>query len=210
MYHKKSQSYAYPSPINQIFVVLIITACFQAFFASFPNVDIWLSSIFYEEGQGFALSRSHTIKLVRDICNVMITGFGVIAFISCIVACLGYPTAGIPARVWGFISALYLLGPVILVNGVLKANSGRARPVHIEEFGGERIFTPAFEFTDQCVSNCSFVSGEASGSTAFLISIFLVTAFIGQRKWRLTLRISAAGIALACTAFRILLGRHFL
>ena len=64
-----------------------------------------------------------------------------------------------------FLLCSLLLGPGFLVNTVLKNNSiGRARPAHLAEFDSDRqhIFTPAFVYSGQCKTNCSFVSGHAS------------------------------------------------
>ena len=65
----------------------------------------------------------------------------------------------------------FCFGPGLVVNGVLKAFWGRARPSQILEFGGAAQFTPPVQIADQCARNCSFVSGEASGVTMLAIAI---------------------------------------
>lgn len=195
---------------NQIFLILAITAACQAFFAAFPTVDLAVSGLFYRANVGFPLAGNEVILMVRAVCNLIISGLAIVSLGMFLLAITGLYQTRIPKRVWGFISVLYTLGPVILVNGLLKANSGRARPAHVGEFGGDSFFTPAFEFTDQCLRNCSFVSGEAAGSTAFLISALLLTAFLRPGRLRLSLRSIATVIAVTCTVFRIMLGRHFL
>ena len=55
-----------------------------------------------------------------------------------------------------------LLGPGLVVESFLKTFSGRARPKEIIEFGGEATFSSALVFSDQCLRNCSFVSGHAA------------------------------------------------
>src|SRR5690606_18059807 len=123
------------------------------------------------------------------------------------------PLLGVDAREAGFIFLLYLLGPILLVNGVLKTYWGRARPVDVAEFGGAATFTPPWLPADQCVANCSFVSGEGSAATALLLA-FVVLA---PDAWRLFPRrafalYALAGLVLPATglALRIMTGRHFL
>ena len=38
---------------------------------------------------------------------------------------------------------------------------------------GEKIFTPWFQISDACSSNCSFVSGDASVGFSFIALFFL-------------------------------------
>jgi lipid A 4'-phosphatase len=94
------------------------------------------------------------------------------------------------------------LGPGLLVNEVFKAESGRARPGQVEQFGGEKSFTPVFQPADQCTRNCSFVSGHAAMGF-YLIGL----AWVRQdRRW-LWLGIAAGALV---GAARILQGGHFL
>ena len=98
-----------------------------------------------------------------------------------------------------------IIGPVLIVNGILKETSGRARPRHVTEFGGTKQFTPAFVFTDQCDKNCSFVCGHASAGFYF---VSLALLFKGRKKkiifWS---AVTAGGII---GLIRIMMGGHFL
>ena len=95
-----------------------------------------------------------------------------------------------------------LLGPGLMVNEVLKGHSGRARPMTVTQFEGDRQFTPAFAAADQCDHNCSFVSGHA-GMGFFLIALAWV---FRDRRWLW------AGIALGALVGlgRVVQGAHFL
>ena len=42
------------------------------------------------------------------------------------------------------------------------------------DFGGTNSFTPWYQITDQCISNCSFVSGDSSVGFALIVFYFLV------------------------------------
>ena len=50
---------------------------------------------------------------------------------------------------------------------------GRSRPDDILQFGGEKTFTPWYELSNNCVSNCSFVSGDASVGFSIIILYFI-------------------------------------
>jgi membrane-associated phospholipid phosphatase len=62
---------------------------------------------------------------------------------------------------------------ILVVNALLKNMWGRTRPNDILHFGGNDVFTPWYRFGDSCVSNCSFVSGDASVGFALIVFYFL-------------------------------------
>ena len=93
-----------------------------------------------------------------------------------------------------------------LVNGILKSMWGRARPIQIEGFGGDADFTRAWQVSDNCLSNCSFVSGEGS-SAAWMVAAVVVMTPPAVRAWALPLALSYGG---ALSINRIAFGGHFL
>jgi lipid A 4'-phosphatase len=118
-----------------------------------------------------------------------------------------------PARLWGMIVLLYTLAPGLLVDTLLKRHWGRARPADVTEFGGTLGFTPPWLPSDQCLSNCSFVSGEVSGATATAIALLIVLALWRDRLSPLAFRLLSAFALLlpVLTALqRMTSGRHFL
>ena len=115
--------------------------------------------------------------------------------------------AGLPARAWGFLFTLYLLVPGLLVNGYLKAHSGRARPGDVAEFGGAHLFTRAGAFTDQCARNCSFVSGEVSAATVLGVALWLWASLEGWQ--RVYLRVLGLAVVVFTAVQRVMTGRHF-
>ena len=182
------------------------------FFAVFPGVDLSISRWFYRPGEGFWLGKSLLIEILRDAIwwmSILIFAFSLVALIF---AALGRQLLGVEAREAAFVFLLYLLGPILLVNGILKEYWGRARPGQVTEFGGTAQFTPAWMPADQCASNCSFVSGEGSAATALAIA-FLIFA---PEAWRLLPRkgfviYALAGVLLpsAGLVLRVMTGRHF-
>jgi lipid A 4'-phosphatase len=82
----------------------------------------------------------------------------------------------------------------------------------VENFGGSGQFTPAFWPTDQCASNCSFVSGEVSGATAlalFLILIAYVNRLYFGPRTKTFLYALAIAVPLISVLQRVSAGAHF-
>ena len=156
---------------------VICAVCFAAFIAVFrlaPWVDLSVAGWFYDpEFGGWWMANNAPAQFIRLFIWYITLALGVFALGSFFIA-LWRPFWQIPAKIWGFIAVLYITAPLILVNGVLKAYSGRARPRNIAEFDGDKIFTPAFDFVNQCVKNCSFVSGEVAGAATLFLSLCLL------------------------------------
>jgi lipid A 4'-phosphatase len=165
-------------------------------------LDVPLSGLFYRPGEGFFLDRTWPVQLLYRVTPWLI---GSVA------------TALIAALAWGILAharrvrlaAAYallalILGPGLLVNGVLKEWWGRPRPEQIAAFGGTASFVPPLWPSRQCNHNCSFVSGHAAAG------FYLITgAWIWPRRrraWRIA-GISAGGLI---GQARIAQGGHFL
>lgn len=194
--------------LQRLTVIFLIT---HVIFATLPEIDIWAANLFYAPlDGGFWIAQSPFAMDVRHVMMKSMLLFPVVALAFLLLNIWKPNLAGIAPRVWGKILALFLLGPGLLVNGILKAYWGRARPAYVTEFGGEAQFTPPFQITDQCIQNCSFVSGEASGATAVAVSIFALSAVVLNPKSAMALRIFAVSFAIIGSAMRIAMGRHFL
>ena len=181
----------------------------QALFASLPWIDLWVSSLFWSPQSGFALGDIPALKLFREFAKDTYLAMCVLALAGLLLTLLKVKIANIPMRVWGYIFTLYALGPGLLVNAVLKQHWGRGRPADVIQFGGEKEFSPPFELVSQCVKNCSFVSGEASGAAAFAISAFLLTRYIPNKAIRQIVFGTSLGLSVAGALLRIAFGRHF-
>ena len=96
------------------------------------------------------------------------------------------------------------IGPMLLVNTVAKEWFGRPRPYQTAEFGGSAPYVLPGDFSDTCLTNCSFVSGEAAAGFWFM----WVIPFLPRKTW-----LPASGIlltiALLTGLLRIAFGRHF-
>lgn len=95
-------------------------------------------------------------------------------------------------------------GPYLLVNLFLKQVSHRPRPYQTDLFGGPHAFTSAGDFTGACAGNCSFISGEASGSGWLVCLIVLL-----PKPLRLILAPPIIVLSLISPALRVGFGGHY-
>lgn len=182
-------------------------------FMGAPSVDLAISGLFWRAGAGFTVIGNPFWEFLRhriwDVSILLFLG----AFIAAWRSAQGArPVLGLPATVWGFVAALYLAGPILVVNLFLKAQSGRARPAYVQEFGGDRLFTPAGTFADQCASNCSFVSGEVSAAVVLGLALWLAAGLWRGRfsAWVIGyLRVVAVVVPTFVIVQRVSSGRHF-
>ena len=174
-----------------------------AVFVLWPGIDLAVSAALFDGGR-FPLARWRSLEAVRDALwnlSIAVTLASLAAWAAW--AALGR-RARVAARLWAYPAALMLLGPGLLVNGVLKAHWGRARPADVAAFGGEAAFTPPWQVSDECARNCSFVSGEGAGAVALAIGVGVLAP---ASRW---LRAGLAGLAALACALRVATGRHFL
>lgn len=148
-------------------------------FIFFPEVDIFLSGLFFYEKR-FISEHFIFIKDLRIILkNLMI----IIPIIAILLLVTDFIRKKKGKKLFFSSRSKYaviglLLGPIIgcglIANLYFKETWGRARPVHIEEFGGNKIFTGAFIKSTECESNCSWISGETSAAFSFLVGTLLL------------------------------------
>ncbi len=142
---------------------------FGLLFLFFPSLDIYFSNLFFSENQ-FISEKYKIIKVLRAyLKNLMIF----IPVLSLIILFINFINKrqniiNLINQRTKFALIGLVVGPIlgcgIIANLYFKDTWGRARPVHIEEFGGDKIFTPAFLKSDQCEKNCSWISGETSAA----------------------------------------------
>lgn len=182
-------------------------------FSLWPGIDLWASGFFYVEGKGFPGAKDPVLSATRMVVWRLSIAMSLLSLVCLAIAASGRRRPfGIPRGTWGFIVLLYLIGPGLIVDGLLKRFWGRARPAQITDFGGEAHFTPALLPTDQCSENCSFVSGEGSGAVALAVAVFAIVAALGPRlprAWAFAARATAVVIAFIGLALRVVTGRHF-
>ena len=157
-------------PSNRTIALLVgLIGLTLVIFGLWPGIDLAVSGYFHD-ATGFPVKRNPWIEGLR---NALWDASLLMPLLAAILLGRAFwrKTA---TRFWGYILALFVIGPGLIVNAGFKAHWGRARPSQITEFGGAAHFTPAWEISDQCAKNCSFVSGEGAGATALAIALLLI------------------------------------
>ncbi len=140
-----------------------------AVFIIFPEIDLWVSELACHPESLFYNNHPPLIRFIYHSVEVLtVTVVTVLLVLLAAVQIKKRPVLHMNTKSLLYLLIVLALGPGILVNLVSKNISGRARPAHIEQFGGKLKFTPAFVRSDQCSGNCSFVSGHASLAFYFI------------------------------------------
>lgn len=198
----------------RIVVLLAAMALSLMVFILWPALDPWVTGLFRDPASGFSYADKgwpNELRLVVWRLSEALIALAVTAFIAGQI--VGGNVLGVGQRIWAYIVLLYLLGPSLLVDGIVKRLWGRARPADTLEFGGSLRFTPPYEWSDQCVKNCSFVSGEVSGAVALAISLLLLLEVLGKSLAagaRACLQVAILSLPVLIALQRIAAGRHFL
>jgi len=186
-------------------------------FNRMPSIDVHTSSLFFTNSLCvpatvktscgyFGLSEMRAVRSLRSyLFDLPYLAAGLV--LAAIIACYISPAwkARLPlSRLWLSLISLGI-STGILTNLILKGHSGRPRPVHADLFGGPMQFMPAGSFDGACQSNCSFVSGEASGAGWLICLVFLLPPRI--RDWVGPPLVLASAVTIF---LRVAVGAHFL
>jgi membrane-associated PAP2 superfamily phosphatase len=190
-------------PIVQVILFILLVSLV---FLAYPGIDVWFTKLFYLPDSGFPMNRLDALSALRSLSRILIAAT-VVAAIAAIVAKLLRPMRPTPIRPSDivFLLSSLLIGPGIVVNVFFKEFWGRPRPNTVDLFGGEAPFVGIWQLSDYCLSNCSFVSGEASAAI-WLVAVAIVIPF----RWRKPALIVALTLAVMFSLNRIAFGRHFL
>ncbi len=186
--------------------LVLATLFAAALFSLFPGLDLAVSRAAYVGGGRFLLTDAPFALAVNAATPwvVWLTAAAIVG-IGASVALRRRPLLGLDLRRVLFLVLSFAVGPGLVVNGLLKAHWGRARPNEIVEFGGGAAFTPALVPADQCASNCSFVSGDVAVAFAYVAFALLLPA-----RWRPGGLAAAGLLGVGIAALRVLQGAHFL
>lgn len=192
---------------NTIVQILAVSSLLLAVTAviAITGLDVGISRLWYVPGHGFPYGTLQPWRALYQygIWPAILTAAG--ALVGLIVSFFRLSLR--PYRMmFGFLVLLYLLGPGLVVNVALKDHWGRARPVQITEFGGNRPFTQPWQKTD-FAGGRSFPSGHASVAFYMAAPYFLLRST--RKKWAslwLTLGITY-GVVMGFA--RVVQGGHF-
>jgi lipid A 4'-phosphatase len=186
------------------FILLGATVLCVALFLLFPDLDLVVARRMLRADGHFLLFWIDPFIYVHVAVQYLVPA----AVVFFIVAAIAY---GRGRKIWGitawqalYVIAVFLIGPGLLVNTVVKDHSHRPRPGQTMEFGGDSPYARPFDFTGACAENCSFVAGDPAAGFAFLAVAFLLPA---RRR-----KAGVAGAILLGSAIglmRMLQGSHF-
>ena len=184
-----------------------------------PELDLAVSQWFFDEAAcaasgspngmscaGFTLGGLPVFSLIREVLHPVPATLGVIALVILVAEIwMGRRWRHGAVRLKAVLVTTLVLGPGLIVNGILKAHWGRPRPWMTEDFGGWLSFVEAGTKTDLCAANCSFVSGEAAAA-GWLMCLALLLA-VHRYVWS-ALAVGVVSIVMA--GLRIAFGAHYL
>lgn len=184
-------------------------------FHSLPGVDIGASRLFLNAAcvvgaasdcLAFPLAGNVVLQGLRQVMHVLpgVIAVGLVFWYAADFY-LGRTLAKAAMRARAALAMAFAFGPGLFVNGLMKAHMGRPRPYQTDLFGGDLPFVPAGEYSTYCASNCSFVSGEASGAFWLLGLIFLAPA-----RHRRTMAWALLPIVAFFSLLRVAFGAHYL
>jgi lipid A 4'-phosphatase len=175
-------------------------------FAVYPRLDLDISALFFAKTNPMFVANAQLwVQRTRDAARLLVTLLVAPAFLA-LLGKLILPRRRmlIAARTALFLVLTLAIGPGLFVNTLLKDHWGRARPIDVNEFGGDSRFTPWWDPRGDCSNNCSFVAGEPSG--AFWT---LALASLTSPQWRLLAYGGALAFGAAVGLLRIAGGAHF-
>ncbi len=170
-----------------------------------PSLDLYISALFYYGESKFVLQSYDLVSILfRDILLPLIVIYILILPI------VGRFT-GVDRIFFSYkfsFKEIFLLwisqiiSVLIFVNLILKNFWGRARPNDVIQLGGRESFSPWYEISNACETNCSFVSGDASVGFSIII-LYLITK-------KLIFLYSSIVVGFVLGLIRIMAGGHFL
>lgn len=193
-----------PGLLVLVYVLIGVAVATTAATLAGLNVDLAVASLFYDRTAGHFVGQGAPLATtLRD--------HGLVAVMTCIgcVALAGtkylpWRLPSIPGRTAIVLTLGLLLGPGLLVNGILKEHWNRPRPVDVTEFGGTKPFVNWWNPGGACERNCSFVSGEAA-TAAWMFG----PAMYAPGPWRIAALAGAATFTVAMSILRMSVGAHF-
>jgi lipid A 4'-phosphatase len=171
-----------------------------------PAVDLWFSGLFFTPQPQSWVPRSNVMQFARSGIPPLIIG-GLVTVVLLWIAgrITGTALWTITGRKISYLVISLALGPGLIVESLLKTQSGRARPRDVINFGGSADFTPPLWLADACERNCSFVSGHAA--VAFWTTAF---AFLLPPAHRSIVIAAGVFLGAAMGLARMMEGAHFL
>lgn len=182
-------------------ILLASFVLFAVLVTAFPGIDIAVSKLFFD-GKSFLRDQWWQTVLQVGLKYFLSISLVAVTVVYGLNKLLKKRMLGIDGRRVIFLYLVLLVGGGVIVNYTFKEHFGRARPRDVAEFGGAKVFSPAFQISHQCRTNCSFSSGDAAGG---FFSIALAMALSRRRS----VFIAAILFGAVQSFARISAGAHF-
>jgi lipid A 4'-phosphatase len=189
-----------------------------AIFSKAPGLDLTVAAKYYSAQAGFFHADDPLVRVLYEWTPNTGRGLVILMLVYALIAPLiskwfaargKTDLARKSAGPWRHSAVLVvccaLLGPGLLIEGLLKDTMGRPRPLHIEQFGGTEVFHGPFELGADTKRHRSFVSSHAAAGFA-LMSLGLNCGPVWRRRWLLVGVVTGGIIGLG----RMMQGAHFL
>jgi membrane-associated phospholipid phosphatase len=170
-----------------------------------PQLDLAVTHAFFDTHGAFYGTTffGRTLRAVLRLASYTIFAAFLLAYVS---ARLYARKRLVPTgRNLVFLALTLALGPGLLVNGIIKEHSHRPRPFQTQDFVGQSPFRPFGHFDGQCVTDCSFVSGETSTA-----AWSLAPALLSPPPWRAAVIGASVLFTLVMGVERVAYGGHYL
>lgn len=210
--------FLFGSALRTFAALLTLWCGLLVFFYTHPHIDIAVTMAFFREAVcgegspaekicgGFPVSRLDAFRMIRKVLFYLPAAAAILILILLIDNLVRKAkNTGRQTRGYAIAVISILVGPYVLVNLIFKEFSYRPRPYETAMFGGDKAFMPAGDFQGACVSNCSFVSGEAAGAGWLACLIVLVPPHL-----RAVVVPPLLLVSLATPMLRTVFGGHYL
>ena len=191
-----------------LIVALGIAAVVGLVFGFFPQLDLAISEPFYRMmygGSHFGARLYPLAMWLRDLALWISTVLVVLPVIALVLKLI-VPRRPLlmPGRAIVLLLSTVILAPGLMANVLLKDHWGRPRPIDVKQFGGEQHFVAWWDPRGDCPNNCSFVSGDVSGTFWTVGAAALVPP-----QWRVLAYCGALALGTGMAALRLAAGAHF-
>jgi membrane-associated phospholipid phosphatase len=189
-----------------LFIALAVAVVAGLLFAIFPQLDLTLAHLFYnDDSRQFAFSSLGNAEYVRRAAMWIAWAFAAPAIVAPIVKLIRPQTPLlVPGRAMIFLLITIFLAAIVLPNLIFKDHWGRPRPIATTEFNGAQSFKPWWDPRGTNPRNGSFFSGEAA--TAFWTYAPAALAPPSLRPWAF---LAATLFGLTTGILRMAFGAHY-
>lgn len=193
--------------------VLFVAAALSCWLFELHNIDMDVARMFYvpHVAGGWPVGNIPWVKFIND------RGIKILVICAAVTGLALWALGHRVSREWRFAGMFIVLslaiGPGIVVNGILKAEWGRARPMDLVEFGGKAHFRHISNPgragpPERGGDGRSFPSGHAS--VAFWTTAFYLLARFRRRRLAAALLCGSLVLGTLVSIARMGAGRHFL